>query len=62
MLDQFRQEVYQSFEARPDRGLNLIDGLSRALTVESPVALSESKPTPYGSSPRDPFSSWPTAR
>lgn len=42
MIDRFRREVYQSFEQRADSGMDLIDALSSALTVESPVAQSES--------------------
>ncbi|HEX9595981.1 MAG TPA: transposase [Anaerolineales bacterium] len=42
MIDRFRREVYQSFEQRADAGMELIDALSSALTVESPVAQSES--------------------
>lgn len=42
MIDRFRQEVYQSFEQRADSGMDLIDALSSAMTVESPVAQSES--------------------
>ena len=42
MISRFRREVYQSFEQRADSGMNLIDALSSALTVESPVAQSES--------------------
>ena len=42
MIDRFRREVYQSFEQRADSGMDLIDALTSALTVESPVAQSES--------------------
>lgn len=42
MIDRFRREVYQVFERRADSGMELIDALSSALTVESPVAQSES--------------------
>ncbi len=42
MLDRFREEVYQSFEQRPDAALDMMDALSSAPQVESPVALSES--------------------
>ena len=42
MINRFRREVYQSFERRGDAGLDLIDAMSSAATVESPVALSES--------------------
>ena len=42
MIDRFRREVYQSFEQRADAGMDLIDALTGAVTVESPVAQSES--------------------
>lgn len=42
MIGRFRREVYQSFEQRGDAGLDLIDALTSALSVESPVATSES--------------------
>lgn len=42
MISRFRREVYQSFEQRADSGMDLIDAMSSALTVESPVAQSES--------------------
>lgn len=42
MIDRFRREVYQSFEQRADAGMDLIDALTGAMTVESPVAQSES--------------------
>ncbi len=42
MINRFRREVYQSFERRADSGMDLIDALSSAPTVESPVAQSES--------------------
>jgi hypothetical protein len=42
MIDRFRREVYQSFERRGDAGMDLIDALSSAVTVESPVGQSES--------------------
>ena len=42
MIDRFRREVYQSFEQRADAGLDLIDSLTSAPVVESPVGLSES--------------------
>jgi len=42
MIDRFRREVYQSFEQRGDAGMDLIDALTSAETVESPVAQSES--------------------
>ena len=41
-INQFRQEVYHSFEQRADASLDLIDGLVSAVIVESPVAVSES--------------------
>ncbi len=42
MIDRFRRGVYQSIEQRADCGMDLIDALTSALTVESPVAQSES--------------------
>jgi hypothetical protein len=42
MISLFRREVYKSFEQRGDGGLDLIDALSSAETVESPVGQSES--------------------
>ena len=42
MIDRFRREVCQSFEQRADAGLDLIDSLTSAPVVESPVGLSES--------------------
>lgn len=42
MNDQFRREVYQSFEQRADAGMDLVDALTSAPTVRSPVELSES--------------------
>lgn len=42
MNDRFRREVYECFEQRADAGLELVDALSSAPTVESPVGLSES--------------------
>lgn len=42
MIERFREEVYQTFEQRADAGMDLIDALSSAVAVESPVALSES--------------------
>lgn len=42
MINRFRREVYQSLEQRADAGLDLIDALTSALVVESPVGLSES--------------------
>jgi hypothetical protein len=41
-ISQFRQEVYHSFEQRADAALDLIDAVTSATTVESPVAVSES--------------------
>jgi hypothetical protein len=42
MNDRFRREVYHSFEQRADAGMELVDALTSAPTVESPVGLSES--------------------
>ncbi len=42
MIDRFREGVYQSFSQRADASLELIDGLTSALSVESPVGVSES--------------------
>ncbi len=42
MINRFRKEVYQSFEKRGDAALDLIDGLSGAEEVRSPVEVSES--------------------
>ena len=42
MINRFRREVYQSFEQRGDAGMDLIDALMSAESVESPVAMSES--------------------
>ena len=42
MNHRFRREVYQSFEQRADAGLDLVDALTSAPVVESPVGLSES--------------------
>jgi DDE superfamily endonuclease len=42
MIDQFRKEVYQSFEQRGDTGLDVIDSLSSAERIGSPVEVSES--------------------
>ncbi|MBA3532453.1 MAG: hypothetical protein H0T73_11070 [Ardenticatenales bacterium] len=42
MIDRFREGVYQSFSQRADAGLELIDALTSALSVESPVGMSES--------------------
>ena len=41
-FQQFQQLVYQSIESRADAGLEFINALSSATTVESPVAVSES--------------------
>lgn len=41
-IQQFRDTVYQSFEERSDAALDLVDALTSAIMVESPVALSES--------------------
>ena len=42
MNDRFRREVYQSLEQRADAGMDLVDALTSAATVRSPVELSES--------------------
>ena len=42
MNNRFRREVYQSFEQRADAGMDLVDALTSAPVVESPVGLSES--------------------
>lgn len=42
MINRFREEVYQSINIRGDAALDLIDSLSSADQVESPVAVSES--------------------
>lgn len=42
MIDRFRKEVYQSFEQRGDAGLDVIDSISSAKQVGSPVEVSES--------------------
>jgi hypothetical protein len=42
MNNRFRREVYHSFEQRADAGMDLVDALTSAPTVESPVGLSES--------------------
>lgn len=42
MINRFREEVYQSTEVRKDATLDLIDSLSSADQVESPVGVSES--------------------
>lgn len=38
MINRFRREVYQSFKRHGDARADLIDALTSALTVESPVA------------------------
>ena len=43
-IQQFRDAVYQSLRKRPDAVLDLIDALTVAGHVESPVALSEQAP------------------
>ena len=42
MINRFRREVYQSLQQRADAGLDLVDALTSAPVVESPVGLSES--------------------
>jgi len=42
MIDRLREEIYQNFQRRKDAGLDLIDALTSAEQVESPVAVSES--------------------
>ena len=42
MLNEYRQEFYKSLEKRSDIGMNLVDALSSAPQVESPVSVSES--------------------
>lgn len=42
LFQQFRETVYQSFVLRGDAALDLLDALTSAVVVESPVALSES--------------------
>ncbi len=42
MDNRFRREVYQSFGQRADAGMDLVDALTSAPVVESPVGLSES--------------------
>lgn len=42
MIDRFRKEVYQSFEQRGDAGLDVIDSISSAERVGSPVEVRES--------------------
>jgi len=44
LIQQFRNAVYQSFAKRPDAVLDLIDALTVAGHVSSPVALSEEAP------------------
>jgi len=44
LIQQFRNAVYQSLQKRPDAVLDLIDALTVAGHVESPVALSEQTP------------------
>ena len=44
LIQQFRDAVYQSFQKRPDAVLDLIDALTVAGHVSSPVALSEEAP------------------
>jgi len=44
LIQQFRNAVYQSLRKRPDAVLDLIDALTVAGHVESPVALSEAPP------------------
>ncbi len=41
-INQFRREIYQSLGQRRDAGMELIDALTSAASVESPVTLSES--------------------
>lgn len=42
MINRFRREVYQSLEQRADTGMDLVDALTSAPVVESPVGMSES--------------------
>lgn len=42
IIKQFRQAVYRRLARRADAVLDLVDGLTSALSVESPVAVSES--------------------
>ena len=42
MINRFRKEVYQSFDQRGDAGLDVIDSISSAERVGSPVEVSES--------------------
>jgi hypothetical protein len=42
MIHRFRREVYHCLEQRADAGLDLVDALTSAPVVESPVGLSES--------------------
>src|SRR4030065_1958763 len=44
LIQQFRNAVYQSLRKRPDAVLDLIDALTVAGHVESPVTLSEQTP------------------
>ena len=44
LIQQFRNAVYQNLLKRPDAVLDLIDALTVAGHVESPVALSEEAP------------------
>lgn len=44
LIQQFREAVYQSLRKRPDAVLDLVDALTVAGHVESPVALSEETP------------------
>src|SRR3990172_7949153 len=44
LIQQFRNAVYQSLLKRPDAVLDLIDALTVAGHVDSPVALSEAAP------------------
>jgi len=41
-LQSFRQNIYNCFTQRADASLDLVDALTQAQAVESPVALSES--------------------
>ena len=44
LFQQFREAVYQSFHKRPDAVLDLVDALTVAGHVDSPVTLSEQSP------------------
>jgi hypothetical protein len=44
LLGQFRQSVYQQFRQRADAALDLVDAMTTAGVVASPVALSEEPP------------------